>query len=127
MVYVTHDQVEAMTLGDRIVVMNAGEIQQIGTPLELYERPANQFVAGFVGSPAMNFIRGILHHEGSGTVFRAEHGTLAVPLANAACGARDVVLGLRPESLHVDGRPITPARSTPSDARLNVIKSIGPD
>jgi len=125
MVYVTHDQVEAMTLGDRIVVMNAGEIQQIGTPLELYERPANQFVAGFVGSPAMNFIRGILHHEGGGTVFRAENGALAVPLANAAGGARDVVLGLRPESLHVDGGPITPARSTPIDARLDVVEPMG--
>ena len=58
MVYVTHDQVEAMTLADRIVVMNAGRIEQVGTPLELYNRPANLFVAGFIGSPQMNFIDG---------------------------------------------------------------------
>ena len=58
MIYVTHDQVEAMTLADRIVVMNAGRIEQIGAPLELYERPANLFVAGFIGSPAMNFLKG---------------------------------------------------------------------
>ena len=56
MVYVTHDQVEAMTLADRIVVMNAGRIEQVGTPQEMYDRPATRFVAGFIGSPAMNFI-----------------------------------------------------------------------
>src|SRR5262249_50747526 len=57
MIYVTHDQVEAMTLADRIVVMNAGRIEQVGSPLDLYERPANRFVAGFIGSPAMNFLK----------------------------------------------------------------------
>src|SRR5688500_9441697 len=60
MIYVTHDQVEAMTLGDRIVVMNAGRVQQVDTPLALYDRPANRFVAGFIGSPAMNFIEGAI-------------------------------------------------------------------
>ena len=59
-VYVTHDQVEAMTMADKIVVLNAGRVEQIGAPLELYDRPANQFVAGFIGSPAMNFIPGTI-------------------------------------------------------------------
>ena len=63
MVYVTHDQVEAMTLADRIVVMNSGRIEQVGTPLDLYHRPANLFVAGFIGSPAMNFLKGCVERR----------------------------------------------------------------
>src|SRR5690606_7268902 len=80
MVYVTHDQVEAMTMGDRIVVLRDGEIQQIDTPLHLYDHPANQFVAGFIGSPAMNFVAGEVVAEGGGLVFRAEGGAFALPL-----------------------------------------------
>ncbi len=125
MVYVTHDQVEAMTLGDRIVVMNAGEIQQIGTPLELYERPANQFVAGFVGSPAMNFIRGTIEQQAGSAAFRAGQGGLVIPLANGAGMGSQAVLGLRPESLHVDGGPITPTSRAPIDARLDVVEPMG--
>src|SRR5579875_1094533 len=71
-VYVTHDQIEAMTMADNIVVMNAGRIEQMGSPLELYDRPANQFVAGFIGSPAMNFLPGTIEQGG----FRAEGGSL---------------------------------------------------
>ena len=65
-IYVTHDQIEAMTMADQIVVMHDGRIEQIGSPLELYDRPANRFVAGFIGSPAMNFIDGTLRANGAG-------------------------------------------------------------
>ena len=71
-IYVTHDQIEAMTMADKIVVMHGGRVEQIGSPLELYDRPANQFVAGFIGSPAMNFLPGTIEAGG----FRAEGGSL---------------------------------------------------
>jgi sn-glycerol 3-phosphate transport system ATP-binding protein len=95
-VYVTHDQLEAMTLADMLVVMNAGRVEQIGAPLELYERPATLFVAGFLGSPPMNFLKGTL--ESPSTV-RLEDGTeLACDAAQAAVQRRaKVVAGVRPE------------------------------
>jgi sn-glycerol 3-phosphate transport system ATP-binding protein len=102
-VYVTHDQLEAMTLADMLVVMNAGRVEQIGAPLELYERPATLFVAGFLGSPPMNFLKGTL--ESASTV-RLEDGTeLACDAAHAALprGAK-VVAGVRPERAVV--RPV---------------------
>ncbi|HYZ63030.1 MAG TPA: sn-glycerol-3-phosphate ABC transporter ATP-binding protein UgpC [Acetobacteraceae bacterium] len=97
-IYVTHDQIEAMTMADKIVVMHAGRVEQIGTPLELYDRPANQFVAGFIGSPAMNFLPGTVEPGG----FRAEGGSLW-PLPSGAAGAngRAVVYGVRPEHLQL--------------------------
>src|SRR3954452_20241676 len=82
-IYVTHDQIEAMTMADKIVVMNHGRIEQIGSPLELYDRPANQFVAGFIGSPAMNFLPGTVEPGG----FRVDGGSLW-PLPSAAANAR---------------------------------------
>jgi multiple sugar transport system ATP-binding protein len=95
-IYVTHDQIEAMTMADTIVVMNEGRVEQIGAPLELYDRPRNRFVAGFIGSPAMNFIAGRL----AGTSFEAEGGIkLAVNEAAKAPTGRSVALGVRPEHL----------------------------
>ncbi len=93
-VYVTHDQIEAMTMADKIVVMNAGNVEQIGAPLELYDRPANLFVAGFIGSPAMNFLQGRIE----GGAFRAAGGE-ALPLPRATNGSdgRPAVYGVRPE------------------------------
>jgi hypothetical protein len=88
MIYVTHDQVEAMTLATRIAVMRQGVIQQIGTPQEVYERPANRFVAGFVGSPAMNFIEGSLAATAGGVDFRSPALQLHFPGSNAAVPAR---------------------------------------
>ncbi len=87
MVYVTHDQVEAMTLADRIVVMNAGRIEQIGTPMELYNRPANMFVAGFIGSPQMNFIdAGALGETSAKTIgIRPEHMSVSESAGDLAC------------------------------------------
>lgn len=99
MIYVTHDQVEAMTMADRIVVMRSGRIEQIGTPLELYDRPANQFVAGFIGSPAMNFVQGTLRQYREASAFVGADG-VAIPLEDGAgIAATDVVLGVRPEHL----------------------------
>jgi ABC-type sugar transport system ATPase subunit len=102
-VYVTHDQVEAMTLGDRIVVLADGRIQQIGRPIELYESPVNRFVAGFIGTPSMNFLNGVLHHEGGRTYFALDGARL--PLQgrsdNGASGM-PVTMGIRPEDITID-------------------------
>ena len=99
-VYVTHDQIEAMTMADKIVVMHDGIVEQIGAPLELYDRPANLFVAGFIGSPAMNFIRGRLE-DGR---FVSEGG-LRLPVGSAPTGAegRPVHYGIRPEHFRLSG------------------------
>ncbi|MFL5018139.1 MAG: ABC transporter ATP-binding protein [Rhizobium sp.] len=101
-VYVTHDQIEAMTMADKIVVMHDGVVEQIGTPLELYDKPANLFVGGFIGSPAMNMIKGRLDPEYP-KVFKAQDGT-ALPVANPPAEAigRDLVYGLRPEYILLD-------------------------
>lgn len=102
-VYVTHDQVEAMTLADRIVVLNHGLIQQVGTPLELYDTPANRFVASFIGSPAMNFIDGKLERHEKGCGVRINN-QLLLPVdeqyGDLAAG-RDVTYGIRPEALEL--------------------------
>jgi multiple sugar transport system ATP-binding protein len=99
-VYVTHDQIEAMTMADQIVVMNQGRIEQIGAPLELYDRPANLFVAGFIGSPAMNFLAGTVCDDG----FRTADGLLLPLNANVAAHIGNAaVYGIRPEHLALDG------------------------
>ena len=107
-IYVTHDQIEAMTLGDRIAVLNQGRLQQVGTPEELYRRPCNVFVAGFIGSPAMNLARGRLEQAPAGlTVVLGEHrwpvpdGLLSQRPALADHAGRGVVVGLRPGALSV--------------------------
>jgi multiple sugar transport system ATP-binding protein len=95
MIYVTHDQVEAMTMADRIVVLNRGHIEQVGAPLELYDRPANLFVADFIGSPSMNLMAGRMEADG----FRSDSGGL-IPLPPGLIPAdRDLVLGVRPQHL----------------------------
>jgi multiple sugar transport system ATP-binding protein len=95
-VYVTHDQIEAMTMADQIVVMHDGRVEQIGSPLELYDRPANRFVAGFIGSPAMNFIDGT---QKDGTLVSASGARLPIASAAAANDGRAMVYGIRPEHL----------------------------
>jgi sn-glycerol 3-phosphate transport system ATP-binding protein len=100
-VYVTHDQVEAMTLGHRLVVLNQGRVEQLGTPIELYERPASLFVAGFIGSPAMNFAPARISADGS-TVDLDGGVAFTLPEAVfASCGNREVILGIRPEDLEL--------------------------
>jgi multiple sugar transport system ATP-binding protein len=102
-IYVTHDQVEAMTMGDRIVVMKDGLKQQVGPPLELYFHPANKFVAGFIGSPAMNFIEGELLSEGGAVHFQGPGMKLKIPVDRAAklkgYPEKRVIFGVRPEDL----------------------------
>jgi len=109
MIYVTHDQTEAMTMADKIVVLNGGSIEQVGSPLELYNRPANTFVAGFIGSPKMNFLRLKVASTGSDgvTVTLPSGQPLTVPVAAGATRTGDeLLLGMRPEHLRIsaDGR-----------------------
>jgi multiple sugar transport system ATP-binding protein len=112
-VFVTHDQVEAMTMGDRVVVMRDGRIQQAGTPLEVYRSPTNKFVAGFIGAPAMNFADVTIRAEGNALYAEAAAFRLPVPPGKAAAlGAwrdKPVVLGIRPEHLVLGGEPSIPA------------------
>ena len=97
-IYVTHDQIEAMTLADRIVAMHGGIVQQVGTPLDLYDRPANLFVAGFIGSPGMNFLEGEYLSSGEGADIRLADGTLVPMEARAGLeNGAAVTLGIRPE------------------------------
>ncbi len=126
-IYVTHDQVEAMTLGDRVVVMKDGWIQQVGEPLELYGRPRNRFVAGFIGSPAMNFIETTVA-DGAGALWVECAGLrLRVPAERSArlAGKRRqaVVLGIRPEDLH----PATAAdhADLTCEAVVDVVEPLG--
>jgi multiple sugar transport system ATP-binding protein len=95
-VYVTHDQIEAMTMADQIVVMHDGRVEQTGSPLELYDRPANRFVAGFIGSPAMNFIEGT---QKDGALIAANGARLPLSGASAANDGRAMTYGIRPEHL----------------------------
>jgi multiple sugar transport system ATP-binding protein len=113
-VYVTHDQIEAMTMADKIVVMHDGIVEQMGAPLELYDRPANLFVAGFIGSPAMNFVKGKVQ----GGQFTDSSGTVW-PLGKVPAGAegRAVVYGVRPEHIHLDPAGLK--------ARVKVIEPTG--
>jgi multiple sugar transport system ATP-binding protein len=104
MVYVTHDQTEAMTLGDRIAVLNKGKLMQLDTPMQLYNSPANKFVAGFIGSPSMNFLKGVIHEQ-DGYRFAHESGAClfslgpVLPAAVKNYVGRPVVLGIRPENI----------------------------
>ncbi|MGO8946896.1 MAG: ABC transporter ATP-binding protein [Ktedonobacterales bacterium] len=131
-VYVTHDQVEAMTMGDRIAVLNAGIIQQMGRPQELYDTPANLFVAGFIGSPAMDFFQGRLEQvgdramvaigEGSETRRLSLAGEAASRLAHgASSGGQPVIIGIRPE----DVRLAAPSDADTLDGTVEVVEHLG--
>ncbi len=115
MIYVTHDQVEAMTMADKIVVLQAGRVEQVGSPLELYHEPANLFVAGFIGSPRMNLLPGtVAEADGSDVVVALRSGArVAVPAAGGARPGEAVTLGIRPEALRHD-----PAGVIAGDVRL---------
>jgi multiple sugar transport system ATP-binding protein len=126
-VYVTHDQIEAMTMADKIVVMHDGVVEQVGAPLDLYDHPANLFVAGFIGSPAMNMIKGRLD-PANGNAFIAADGT-ALPVARpaAAAAGRDLIYGLRPEyiSLSGDGLPAEIVVIEPTGSETQMIVRFG--
>jgi multiple sugar transport system ATP-binding protein len=130
MIYVTHDQIEAMTLADRIVIMNKGDIQQVADPLVLYDQPVNMYVAGFIGSPPMNFMEGMLDRAGAGLVF-ADGGSVRVPIPDAqakrveAYAGKKVMLGLRPEMIcdKESARDWTDAAIL--NARVDVVEALG--
>ncbi|OWV97231.1 sn-glycerol-3-phosphate ABC transporter ATP-binding protein UgpC [Rhizobium sp. R693] len=117
-IYVTHDQTEAMTLADRIVVLNKGHIEQIGTPLELYRTPQNMFVAGFIGSPKMNFLNVRAHGSEAGVHIREMGKAITLPFVGR--GEADLTLGIRPEDL-----VLTPDGSGPFAFRLDIEEHMG--
>jgi multiple sugar transport system ATP-binding protein len=131
MIYVTHDQVEAMTLGDRIAVMHEGAIQQVAPPLEIYDQPKNKFVAGFIGTPPMNFIDGqIVAQDGSlcfdeGTVRLRLPDTMRDPLAKHT--GRKVFFGVRPEHLRERSTVPGPSPAAALDTTVNVVEQLGDD
>ena len=123
MIYVTHDQVEAMTLADKIVVLEAGEVRQIGSPMQLYHHPANLFVAGFIGSPKMNFFKGKIASVGAGglNVELATGAKLSIPGVAAKASVGDAVsVGIRPEHL-------SPAQGGPLSGTVDVVERLGPE
>jgi len=127
-VYVTHDQIEAMTMGDRIVIMLDGSVQQVGAPMDIYQKPANRFVAGFIGSPPMNFLSARLVSEGTQLELRGQGLRIPLPADNAARLGRtpgeEVILGIRPENLLL--RPPASA-GEPLLAQIEIVEAIGSD
>jgi multiple sugar transport system ATP-binding protein len=124
-VYVTHDQIEAMTMADKIVVMRDGRVEQIGAPLDLYDRPANTFVASFIGSPAMNFIKGRVDASG---VFQTPDGhRLPVPLGVAGPLPGEVIYGVRPEHVRIaaGGVPLEIQLVEPTGSEVMVSARLG--
>lgn len=119
-VYVTHDQIEAMTMADKIVVMNAGRIEQIGHPVDLYERPGNLFVAGFIGSPAMNFLPGRITADRSGVVLPSG---VRLGMIGQLAGreGQDVIAGVRPEHVQLGGS------DAPLHGHIELIEMTGPE
>jgi multiple sugar transport system ATP-binding protein len=127
-IYVTHDQIEAMTMADKIVVMHDGIVEQIGEPLDLYDNPRNLFVAGFIGSPAMNFINGkIRRNGGDATVETADGVTLPLAPSSAGSDGQAVVYGVRPEHLKLSdqGVPATVTVIEPTGSEIQVLGKIG--
>jgi multiple sugar transport system ATP-binding protein len=124
LIYVTHDQVEAMTMGDRIVILNEGEIQQIGTPIDVYERPSNKFVSGFIGTPTMNYLNVVLE---SG-VLKIEKGIGEIPISDDQASilksegsSERFILGIRPECISLSNG------DDPSDitTTIDVVEPLG--
>jgi multiple sugar transport system ATP-binding protein len=132
-IYVTHDQIEAMTMADKIVIMRDGVVEQAGAPLDLYDQPANIFVAGFIGSPAMNFLSGRVERSDGGAVFVSDAGTkLPLDAAMAAsAGKEPVVCGIRPEHISLataaDGLPAEIAVIEPTGSETHLMVKAGSD
>jgi multiple sugar transport system ATP-binding protein len=134
MIYVTHDQVEAMTMGDRICVMKDGDIMQVAAPLELYNHPENLFVAGFIGSPPMNFFRGTLRAAGGHVSFVEDNAagrplTIALDEALAVASAdhldKPVIFGVRPEAIHDSLAVASPDPARTAEVRVEVAEPMG--
>jgi multiple sugar transport system ATP-binding protein len=127
MIYVTHDQTEAMTMGDRIVIMKDGIINQVDTPLNLYNKPVNQFVAGFIGSPAMNFLSGTIL-EKNGLMFESNNSEFKFHLKSEQKDylkdyvGKEIIIGIRPEDISIEN---TNGKSIELESELNVIEPMG--
>jgi multiple sugar transport system ATP-binding protein len=119
-IYVTHDQIEAMTMADTIVILRDGVIEQMGRPLEVYDRPNNLFVAGFIGSPAMNLIKGVVEND---VVRFADGSSVPVPDGRKVDTGRKVVYGVRPEHL----RPVRGGAGSPIRAKAEILEPTGPE
>ncbi len=130
-IYVTHDQTEAMTMGDRIVVMKDGFIQQVATPQEVYNHPRNLFVAGFIGSPAMNFVTGRIEESGGAVKFEAEGMALTIPegrhelIRSEGLVGKDVELGIRPEHIHDEPMYMETFPGGVFEANVEVVEHMG--
>ena len=130
-IYVTHDQVEAMTMADRIVIMKDGVIQQVGKPMELYDHPVNKFVAGFIGSPQMNFLDAVISEKGGNLVAKVGEHELVIPAAKAKAlkdggyVGKTVVLGIRPEDIHDEELFLTSSPDSIIEATIKVYELLG--
>ncbi|CCV15296.1 sn-glycerol-3-phosphate ABC transporter ATP-binding protein UgpC [Mesorhizobium sp. STM 4661] len=127
-VYVTHDQIEAMTMADKIVVMRDGKVEQVGAPLDLYDNPGNVFVAGFIGSPAMNFIKGKIGSKDGRQVFVSDAGSV-LPVEGRAQDGQPVIYGIRPEHIDIapDGLPATVSVLEPTGSETQIFAKFGED
>lgn len=130
-IYVTHDQTEAMTMGERIVIMNEGYVQQAAPPTEVYNNPKNLFVAGFIGSPAMNFINGAIEDEGGNIVFKTQGVNVAIPegraklLRDKGYVGKEVVFGIRPEDMHIEPIFLEASPNSIVNAGIEVAEHLG--
>ena len=127
-IYVTHDQVEAMTMGDKIVVLNGGRVEQVGAPLELYDRPANMFVATFLGSPAMNLLPGRVEGGDCPRFALSDGSAVTIGEAGRAFVGRDLIFGIRPEHVRYDpvgGLPCTVSLVEPTGSETHVVAHAG--
>ena len=128
MIYVTHDQIEAMTMGDRICVMKDGLIQQVDTPLNIYDRPANTFVAGFIGTPPMNIFKGVVHRIDNDVIFKNDNMSIALPEVwkNTAekYAEKDILFGIRPEDIGSERATADP-NAPVIQAKVEVIEPMG--
>jgi multiple sugar transport system ATP-binding protein len=129
MIYVTHDQIEAMSMGDRIVVMRDGVVQQVDSPLNIYHHPVNRFVAGFIGSPTMNFMTGTISSNGA-MVFHQEGTSLAITIPQSLAprlkevANKPVTLGIRPEHIFAH-KPAGVETTSPFEAQVEVVEPVG--
>jgi multiple sugar transport system ATP-binding protein len=131
-IYVTHDQIEAMTMGDRIVVMRGGVVQQVGPPQAVYDNPVNTFVAAFLGSPRINLHSGHLHRNGDGVSFQAGPSSIPLPpalatIANRQDASPDVAFGIRPEDIQVDTGDIGSTAGVVLPAYVALVEPVGSD
>jgi len=126
-VYVTHDQTEAMTMGNRIVIMNKGIVHQVDTPMDLYNKPVNKFVAGFIGSPAMNFIEGTIKYSDKDSIFTSSSNELSLQIDESkypqikTYNNKQLIMGVRPEDIFPVNNSITGSYM----ANLEVVEPMG--